>query len=156
MHYLTQLCAWCHIDVIHCVGILYMQLVYLPTGQTDVFQKDHHKNTKQPKNIKQNQNNPLKMPFSLSSYTSYSVSTSGSLSQNGETQNWGHRSANQVFRDEDNSKHERSLSQNLGEDPVYEEKHYDSQGRQLLDDGSGQQQQQQHRQGHIEDVTDRQ
>ncbi|OKL63823.1 hypothetical protein UA08_01097 [Talaromyces atroroseus] len=91
------------------------------------------------------------MPFSSSSYTSYSATTSASRTQNGETQSWGHRSANQVFRDEDNSRHERSLSQNLGEDPVYEERHYDSQGRPLLDGGSSQQ-----RQDRIEDVTDRQ
>ncbi|KAF3392146.1 hypothetical protein DPV78_010715 [Talaromyces pinophilus] len=94
------------------------------------------------------------MPFSSSSYTSFKVSTSASATRNGSTQNWGHRSAREVYRDEDNTRHERSLSQTLGEEPVYEERHFDAQGRQVIDDGreSGQQQQ---GQGRIEDVSER-
>lgn len=91
------------------------------------------------------------MPFSSSSYTSFSFSTSASATRNGSTQTWGHRSAREVYRDEDNTRHERSLSQTLGEAPVYEERHYDAQGRQVIDDGRQQQQQQ----GRIEDVSER-
>ncbi|EEA25409.1 hypothetical protein TMatcc_006368 [Talaromyces marneffei ATCC 18224] len=95
------------------------------------------------------------MPFSSSSYTSFSISTSASATRNGETQTWGYRSAREVYRDEDNTRHERSLSQRLGEEPVYEERHYDAQGRQVIDDGRQQRDGQGQRQGRIEDVSER-
>lgn len=98
------------------------------------------------------------MPFWSSSYMSFSSSVTASRTHNGETQNWGQRNAREVFRDEDNSRHERKLSQKLGEDAVYEERHFDSEGRQLIDDGSEQrlqQQQQQPQDRRIEDVTDK-
>lgn len=94
------------------------------------------------------------MPFTSSSYTSFSFSTTASSTHNGETKNWGHRSAREVFQDEDNSRHERSISQKLGETPVYEEKHFDSQGRQMLEN-QGHAGAQQHGQGRIEDVSER-
>lgn len=96
------------------------------------------------------------MPFFSSSHTSFSCSASASRTHNGETQSWGHRSAREVFRDEDNSRHERTLSQKLGEQPVYEERHFDSQGRQLLGDGNTQQQGQGQGQARIEDVSEQQ
>lgn len=90
------------------------------------------------------------MPFS--SFTSFNISASASATRNGETRTWGHRSAREVYRDEDNTRHERSLSHTLGQDPAYEERHYDAQGRQVIE---GQQQQQQQPQGRIEDVSER-
>ncbi|CRG89386.1 hypothetical protein PISL3812_06422 [Talaromyces islandicus] len=67
--------------------------------------------------------------FTSSSSTSYTPS-------DGETQTWGHRSARESHRDAEGNTYERSLSQNLGEQPVYEERQYDSQGRQRLEDDS--------------------
>jgi hypothetical protein len=94
------------------------------------------------------------MPFWSSSYTAFNFSATASATRNGETQNWGHRSARETYRNEDNTRHERSLSQTLGEEPVYEERHYDAQGRQVIDDGRGSGQQGQG-QGRIEDVSER-
>lgn len=95
------------------------------------------------------------MPFSFtsSSHTFFSASASASSTRNGETQNWGHRSAREVYKNEDNTRHERSISQKLGEDPIYEERHFDSQGKQLLDNGQ-QGQGQAQTQGRIEDVSE--
>ena len=91
------------------------------------------------------------MPFT--SYTSFNFSTSASTTRNGETKNWGYRSAHESVRDADNTRHERSMSQTLGEDPVYEERHYDAQGKLVIDDGR--QQGQSQGQGRIEDVGER-
>ncbi|KAH8698953.1 hypothetical protein BGW36DRAFT_377019 [Talaromyces proteolyticus] len=92
------------------------------------------------------------MPFT--SYISSSATCSASFTgSNGKTQSWGYRSAQQAHRDAQGNTYERSLEQNLGEDPVYEERQYDSQGRQLVDDGR--QHDLRHPQGRIEDVSEK-
>lgn len=88
------------------------------------------------------------MPITYSSFTS--SSTSSYTSRNGETKSYGHRNAQERHRDAEGNIYERRLSQNLGEDPVYEERQFDSQGRQRLED----QHDLRHAQGRIEDVTD--
>jgi hypothetical protein len=87
----------------------------------------------------------------FSSFTS--SSTASYTSKTGETKTWGHRNAQQSHRDAEGNTYERSLSQNLGEDPVYEERQFDSQGHQRLQDG-GNHHDLRHQQGRrIEDVS---
>lgn len=85
--------------------------------------------------------------------SSLSFSSSASYTgKNGETQNWGYRTAQQSNRDAEGNTTKRSLSQKLGEDPVYEERQWDSQGRQRLEDDSHHDSR--HTQDHrIEDVS---
>lgn len=85
--------------------------------------------------------------------SSFSYSTSSSSSSNGE-QTTGHRSTHQSNTDPVHGTTVQSTSQNLGEPAVQETRHYDPQGRELLEGaGSGGGAAASRR---IEDVTDAQ
>ena len=70
--------------------------------------------------------------MSSSTFTSSSVSYSSS-STTSDGQTTGHRSMQQTTTDPTNGTTVQSSTQNLGEPEVRETRHYDSQGRELLE-----------------------
>jgi hypothetical protein len=55
----------------------------------------------------------------------------------GEQTTTGHRTSQQTTRDPTNGTTVHTSTQNMGEPAVQETRHYDSQGRELLESGSG-------------------
>lgn len=84
----------------------------------------------------------------FTSSSSYSFSSSSTSTSN-DGQTTGHRSTQQTTSDPTNGTTVHTSTQNLGEPTVQETRHYDPQGRELLEGSSGS-----NGSRRIEDVTD--